>query len=86
MVYDAEHGVIKREGKGLLDQKPSAAARDLKAAIVQYTKDRIDAKYLGNKLSVDRNSITYSLCLKALYDSHRKVNRWYVEKIGGSDA
>lgn len=86
MVSDAERGVIKREGKALLDQKPSTAAKDLKAAIIQYTKDRIDARYLGNKLSVDRNSITYGLCLRALYDSHRKVNRWYVEKIGAPDA
>jgi hypothetical protein len=56
-------------------------ASDLKATIIQYTQNSLDARYLGNKLGTDKNKIAGGLCLRTKYDSHRKVNCWYVEKI-----
>jgi putative DNA primase/helicase len=81
MIDDAKAGGFRPKAKSVLDVVPSRAAEDLKAAIVQYTQDRLDAKYLGNKLGTDKNKITGGLCLRTEYDSHRKVNRWYVEQI-----
>jgi putative DNA primase/helicase len=90
MIDDAKHDSIKELGKSrphLLHRKfDSGTARDLKAAIMQYTTDRLDSKYLGNKLNADRNRIVDGLILRSNYDSHRKVNSWYVEpqqKDGG---
>ncbi len=82
MIGDAKAGSITPPGKGLLDAKGSAA--DLKAAITQYTSDRLDAKYLGTKLTNDRGRITDGLVLDGDYDSHSKVNLWFVKRANFS--
>jgi hypothetical protein len=41
----------------------------------------MDARYLGNKLNTDKGKIAGGLCLCAKYDSHTKVNHWYVETL-----
>jgi putative DNA primase/helicase len=79
MIDDAKSGVIKEKGKKLIDCKFGGAG-DLKAAIVQYTSDRLDAKYLGSKLTTDRGRITDGLTLCSEYNTHTKVNTWWVEK------
>ena len=79
MIDDAKSGVIKEKGKKLIDCKVGAAG-DLKAAIVQYTSDRLDAKYLGSKLTTDRGRITDGLALCSEYNAHTKVNTWWVGK------
>jgi hypothetical protein len=81
MIEDAKAGGFKRKAKTLLDLKPDRAVADLKAAIVQYTQDRLDAKHFGNKLGTDKNKIAAGLRLCTSYDSHRKVNCWYVEEL-----
>jgi putative DNA primase/helicase len=81
MIEDAKAGGIKPRGKGELDRKFSSAATNLKAAIVQYTSDRLEAKYLGSKFGVDRDKITDGLCLRREYDSHLKINTWSVEHL-----
>ena len=83
MIGDAKTGSITPPGKGLLDAKGSAA--DLKAAITQYTSDRLDAKYLGSKLTTDRSRITDGLVLDCDYDSHSKVNLWFVKRAERAD-
>jgi hypothetical protein len=81
MIKDAIAGVIAQKGKKLLDAKLGiAAAADLKAAIVQYTSDRLDAKYLGSKLTNDLGRITDGLVLHSEYDSHNKMNCWFVKR------
>jgi hypothetical protein len=84
MIDDAKKESIKKPGQerpGLLDRKLDGVARDLKAAIMQYTTDRLDSKYLGNKFNADRDRITDGLILRSAYDSHRKVNSWCVKPI-----
>jgi hypothetical protein len=79
MIDDAKSGVINEKGKKLRDCKVDGA-EDLKAAIVQYTSDRLDAKYLGSKLTTDRGRITDGLTLCSEYNAHTKVNTWWAEK------
>ena len=82
MVTDAKNGTIKQPGKHLLDQQcTNVEAVNLRAAITQYTDNKMDAKYLGNKLNTDKGKIAGRLRLCSDYDSHTKVNRWYVESI-----
>jgi putative DNA primase/helicase len=81
MVADAKSGAIKQPGKGVLDQKLSQEAENLKTAITIYTNSKLDGQYLGNKLNRDRGNIADGLCLRADYDNHNKVNLWYVEEI-----
>ena len=85
MVDDAKKESIKEVGKKrpeILDRKMGdGAAKDLQAAIMQYTTDRLDSKYLGNKFNADRNRIVDGLILRSDYDTHRKVNSWYVEPL-----
>jgi hypothetical protein len=80
MVSDAKSGIIKKPGK-LLDQTFSVEADNLRAAIIQYTDNRLDARYLGNKLNTDLGKIAGGLRLCTKYDSHTKVNHWYVEGL-----
>ena len=68
-------------GKHLLDQRANPEAANLQAAIIQYTDNRMDARYLGNKLNTDKGKIAGGLCLCSKYDSHTKVNHWYVETL-----
>jgi putative DNA primase/helicase len=82
MVTDAKNGGFSKPGTSLLDAKRSVEAVNLKAAIIGYTDNRLDGKYLGNKLYTDLNAIADGLCLRRLYDSHTKVNHWYVEAPG----
>jgi hypothetical protein len=77
MVDDAKTEVISEPGKKPLDCR---SGKDLRAAIVQYTSDRLDAKYLGSKLTTDRGRITDGLTLCSEYNAHTKVNTWWVEK------
>jgi hypothetical protein len=81
MVKDAKEGTIVRGGKraSLLDMADEA--ENLKAALVGYTSDRLDAKHLGNKLNIDRRAIAGGLRLDTSYDSHNKVNQWFVETL-----
>jgi hypothetical protein len=82
MVADAKAGDIRCEGKSIMAQTArSEAALNLKSAIIQYTDNRLDARYLGNKLYTDLNSIAGDLSLRSGYDSHTKVNLWYVEGL-----
>jgi hypothetical protein len=76
MVEDAKLGSMTIAGK-LEDAK----AKALKEALVQYTSDRLEARWIGNKLNQDRDKIVGGLCLRSNYDSHNKVNRWWVEQI-----
>jgi hypothetical protein len=88
MVDDAKKESIKDPGKerpGVIDRVLGGAATDLKAAIMQYTTDRLDSKYLGNKFNADRNRIVDGLILRSTYDTHRKVNSWYVEPLKGPE-
>jgi hypothetical protein len=80
MIKDAKGGIIERKGKSILAAKFSTAAADLKAAIIQYTSDKLDAKYLGTKLTNDLSRITDGLILCSAYNKHSKINEWYVEK------
>jgi hypothetical protein len=89
MTDDARKESIKEVGKAraaLLDRKVGGGgdARDLKAAIMQYTTERLDPKYLGNKLNADRNRIVDGLILRSDYDSHRKLNSWFVEHVNAA--
>jgi putative DNA primase/helicase len=81
MIADAKAGAIKEPGKDILDRKGSRLAEELKEALVQYIGERLDAQYLGNKLSRDNGDITDGLRLCSAYDSHRKVNTWFVEPM-----
>jgi putative DNA primase/helicase len=81
MVTDAKTGTIKQPGKHLLDQRPNKEADNLRAAITQYTNNRLDAQYLGNKLNVDKGKIAGGLRLYADKDTHTKINSWYVENL-----
>ena len=84
MIDDAKKESIKKPGKdrpALLDRKFDGTAKDLKSAIIQYTSDRLEPKHLGNKFNADRDRIADGLILRSDYDSHRKVNSWYVEKL-----
>lgn len=82
MVTDAKNGIIKQPGKHLLDQRTNPEAGNLRTAIIQYTDNRMDAKYLGNKLNTDKSKIAGGLRLCSDYDTHTKVNHWYVETLG----
>jgi hypothetical protein len=81
-VSDAKTGTIKQSGKKLIDQTLSVEADNLRAAIIQYTDNRMDARCLGNKLNTDKGMIAGGLRLCTKYDTHTKVNRWYVEPLG----
>jgi len=83
MIDDAKAGLIIPAGKSLLDGKDGRAATDLKAAIVQYTSDRLDAKYFGSKLATDLGRITDGLTLCCVKDRHTKVNVWWIEAEEG---
>ena len=82
MISDAKTGMIAQPGKHLLDAKINNAAADLKAAITQYTSDRLDAKYFGTKLNTDISRITDNLQLCCTKDLHSKTNIWWVERVG----
>ena len=64
---------------GLAGQLPIAYACVV-PEIVQYTSDRLDAKYLGSKLTNDLGRITDGLVLHSEYDSHNKMNCWFVKR------
>lgn len=80
MIEDAKNGIAK-PGQKLIDRQHGGEQENLKAAIIGYTNDRLDARYFGNKLNVDRNNIAGGLCLRAEYDTHTKVNLWFVEPL-----
>jgi hypothetical protein len=43
---------------------------------------RFDAQHLGNKFSKQANRVTGGFCLRqGEYDTNRKINTWYVEKM-----
>jgi len=84
MIADAKSGMIAEPGKSLLHQRMNPEADNLRAAITQYTDNRMDAKYLGNKLNTDKGKIAGGLRLCSNYDTHTKVNHWYVETLGES--
>jgi hypothetical protein len=80
MIKDAKAGVIEQKGKKLIDCSSGGAA-DLKAAIVQYTSERLDAKFLGSKLNKDAGRITDGLVLcQGKYDTHSKIDTWFVSR------
>jgi hypothetical protein len=81
MISDAKSGSIGKSGQNLLDRPSrSQAAVDLNAAIVDYTNNKFDAKYLGSKLRTDVGSITAGLRLCCEQNLHTKINNWWVEK------
>jgi hypothetical protein len=81
MIADAKNGAIKRS-KDLMDRPmKDGAAENLKAALVGYVGERLDAKYLGNKLFTDKGAITDDLTLCSDYDTHNKVNAWKVKRL-----
>jgi hypothetical protein len=80
MIEDAKRGVIKKRGQKYLDQTFSAAADDLKSAIIDYTDNRLDAQYFGTKLRNDNGKIVAGLRLCAQHDDHNKTNLWYVKE------
>jgi putative DNA primase/helicase len=87
MINDAKTGVVVKPGKSRVQAMMVAPvggemeAENLKAAITQYTTERLDARYLGNKFNTDKSAIAGGLRLLSEYDSHTKVNAWYVEPI-----
>jgi hypothetical protein len=90
MIEDAKTGTIRKLGGKRLDILNRAsggedAANDLKAAIIGYTDNYLNARHFGNKLNTDRNAIAGELQLCSWYDSHSKVNHWYVGPIDDHD-
>jgi putative DNA primase/helicase len=81
MIADAKTGTTNEPGKHLLDHRTNPEAANLRAAIIQYTDNKMDARYLGNKLNTDKGKIAGGLRLCTKYDSHTKVNHWYVETL-----
>jgi hypothetical protein len=81
MIADAKGGTISKPGQKVLDQKNAEDEQALKGAIIQYTDNKLDARYFGNKLNAERDMIAGDLRLLSDYDSHNKVNRWYVEPL-----
>jgi hypothetical protein len=63
MIDDARAGSIRQPGKSLIDgpMGTSPVVENLKAAIIQYVGERMDAQYLGNKLATDRGKIVDGL-------------------------
>ena len=83
MIADAKTGIIKRTRQAPIRSAcTNVEAVNLRTAIIQYTDNRMDAKYLGNKLNTDKGKIAGGLRLWSDYDSHTKVNHWYVETLG----
>ena len=81
MVEDAKSGVIKQPGQKLADRTYSNAANDLKAAIIDFTDDRLDTQYFGTKLRNDNGKIVAGLRLRSHHDEHRKINLWFIEQV-----
>ena len=79
MIADAKAGSLEVQTKDILKRRRSVEAENLQAAIIQYTSDRMDARYLGNKFGTDRGAIADGLRLCSKYDAHTKVHYWYVE-------
>jgi putative DNA primase/helicase len=80
MVSDAKAGSLRSEKTKILERKPGQEAVDLREALTQYTSDRLDSQYLGNKLNTDLNRITNGLVLrKGTYKGKAKTNTWFVE-------
>jgi len=83
MIEDAKSGTIKQPGEGLIDGTITSAATDLKSAIVGYTDNNLNAKYLGSKLFTDVGRIVGDLRLDYDKDTHSKTNLWRVERLSG---
>ena len=81
MIADAKAGTLN-SGKGKLLEVAvrSPEADDLRAAIAQYTSDRLDAKYLGTKFTTDLGRITDGLTLRNQRNDHTKINVWWAEE------
>jgi hypothetical protein len=75
----AQTGEFKKSK--LLDRPLNGGDTDLKAAIVGYISGKLEAQHFGNKLGIDRDRIVGDLRLASDYDDHRKVNRWFIEKL-----
>jgi hypothetical protein len=88
MIADAKDKLLSKPGRSGKAKTPIVTsgplAEDLRSAIATYTNDRQDGKYLGNRFGVDRGGIAGGLRLPSEYNSHKKVNAWYVEKINPS--
>jgi putative DNA primase/helicase len=91
MVQDAEDGLIQRHGRltpgerhkelaGGVDEE----ARQLHSALVIAAGAGrvINQRWLGKWLSGEVNKIVDGLRLCSVYDTHRKLNFWYVEPYG----
>jgi putative DNA primase/helicase len=91
MCADAKTGRIKRpkdSALSTLDQPAGESAEGiaLRNAIIGYTNDRLDPKYLGNKFNTDKSKIAGGLRLCSQYDSHHKTNRWFVSPLTAGSA
>jgi putative DNA primase/helicase len=91
MVQDAEDGLIQLHGRLTPDERYKALkdgvdeeARQLHSALViaAGAGRTINQRWLGTYLSGERDSIVDGLQLRSMYDSHRKLNFWYVEPYG----
>jgi putative DNA primase/helicase len=79
MIENAKTGSIGVR-KELMDRTFDNAADDLKAAIIDYTDNKLDARYFGTKLRNDNGKIVAGLRLCSNHDDHTKTNLWYVKE------
>jgi putative DNA primase/helicase len=80
MIEAAKTRSLKIDRK-LMDRPIQQVAEDLDQAIIGYVGDRRSAQYLGNKLNTDVGKHTDGLVLRSQYDSHNKMNLWFVEQV-----
>jgi putative DNA primase/helicase len=87
MIEDAQRGAILpiKNGAKYRDAIWSDYAKNLNDAIENYLSNRINAQHLGNKLAKDQGRITEGLKLCSTYNSKRKINLWYVEKVNAPE-
>jgi putative DNA primase/helicase len=83
MIEDAQRGAILplHDGATYRDAQWSDYAKNLKDAIESYLNARVTAQHLGNKFGKDEGRITDGLKLCSTYNTKRKINLWYVEKL-----
>ena len=91
MVQDAEDGLIQLHGRLTPSERHNALAdgvdeeaRQLQSALVIAAGAGrvINQRWLGRWLSLEVNKIVDGLRLRSMYNSHRKLNLWYVEPYG----
>jgi putative DNA primase/helicase len=79
MIEHAKSGIIRKPGQRILDGVPSADAENLKGAIIDYTDNRLDSRYLGTRLHQDDGKIFGGLRLCSAPDAHTKIKLWWIK-------